>query len=116
MQQSMNYDRLERRDYRFAAVCLALLAATTWFSLRNFYRAFPEASIDFRVSRDEGNVLAARFLSDRGYGVAGYREASSFTFDDSAKTFLEREAGLEEANRIMGSRVRLWNWSYRWFR
>ena len=33
-----------------------------------------------------------------------------------AKTFLEREAGLEKANQLMGTRVRLWRWSFRWFR
>src|ERR1019366_3996766 len=39
-----------------------------------------------------------------------------FPFDEEAKTFLEREVGLERANRIMGTRVRLWRWGYRWFR
>ena len=43
--------RLRAPDYRFILICAALLGATTWFSVRNFYRAFPEASIDFKVSR-----------------------------------------------------------------
>jgi membrane protease YdiL (CAAX protease family) len=109
-------DRLNRADYRYLAVCLVLLAATTWFSVRNFYRAFPEASIDFRVNRAEGQSLAAAFLAGQHYDTTGYRQASSFSFDDDAKTFLEREAGLEQANQMMGTRVRLWRWSYRWFR
>jgi membrane protease YdiL (CAAX protease family) len=109
-------ERLEGRDYRFIAICLALLAATTWFSIGNFYRAFPEASIDFRVNRDEGQTLAWKFLTGQGYHPEAYRQASSFNFDDDAKTFLEREAGLEQANQIMGTKVRLWRWSYRWFR
>jgi membrane protease YdiL (CAAX protease family) len=109
-------ERLNGSDYRFIAVCLALLAATTWFSIGNFYRAFPEASIDFRVNRTDGEALAAKFLSAQGYRTEGYRQASSFSFDDDAKTFLEREAGLEQANQIMGTKVRLWRWSYRWFR
>jgi membrane protease YdiL (CAAX protease family) len=108
--------RLDRADYRFLAVCLALLAATTWFSVRNFYRAFPEASIDFRVSRAEGETVASRFLGGRGYDLAPYRKASSFRYDDTAKTFLEREAGPEQANRLLGSTIRMWRWSYRWFR
>ncbi|HEV2447789.1 MAG TPA: CPBP family intramembrane glutamic endopeptidase, partial [Candidatus Sulfopaludibacter sp.] len=109
-------EKLEGRDIRFIAICLALFAAATWFSFGNFYRAFPEASIDFRVNRDEGRLLAARFLADRHYAIAGYRDAASFTYDDDAKTFLERSLGLETANRLMGTRVRLWRWSYRWFR
>jgi membrane protease YdiL (CAAX protease family) len=109
-------ERLGLSDYRFIAICVALLAGTTWYSARNFYRAFPEASIDFRVSRDDGRQLAEGFLAEQGYRIGGYREASSFTFDDDAKTFLEREAGLEQANQLMGTRLHMWRWSYRWFR
>ena len=109
-------ERFSARDYRFIAACLVLFAVTTWFSARNFYRAFPEASIDFRVNRDQGRALAGKFLAAQGYQTAGYREAESFTYDDEAKTFLEREAGLEQANHLLGTRIRLWRWSYRWFR
>lgn len=106
-------DRFGRSDYRFLAICLAIFAVTVWYSVRNFHRAFPEASINFRVSRAEGESVAAGFLHA---DTSSYRLASSFTFDDDAKTFLERELGLEQANRIMGTQVRLWRWSYRWFR
>jgi len=109
-------ERLRASDYRFILICAALLAATTWFSVRNFYRAFPEASIDFKVSRGDARNIAARFLSDQGHRLEGYRDAAQFTYDEQAKTFLEREVGLERANRIMGTRVRLWRWAYRWFR
>jgi len=109
-------DWLAGSDYRFIAICLVLLAGTVWFSAGNFYRAFPEASIDFRVSREDALQTAGRFLEDQGLNVSGYRQAARFNFDDEAKTFLEREAGLEQANRIMATRVRLWRWAYRWFR
>ena len=109
-------ERLRASDFRFILICATLLAATTWFSVRNFYRAFPEASIQFKVSRDDARTVAATFLAGQGYRLAGYRQAAQFTFDDEAKTFLEREVGLERANRIMGTRVRLWRWGYRWFR
>src|SRR5690348_5242360 len=108
--------RFAPSDYRFLAVCALLLAATSWYSVRNFYRAFPEASIDFRVNRAEGEALAMKFLTGQRYAIEPYRRASSFTFDENAKTFLERTAGLERANQLMGSRIRLWRWSYRWFR
>ena len=110
------HERLRAVDYRFILICAALLALTTWFSAGNFYRAFPEASIDFKVSREEAQVLAARFLGDQGYALTGFRQAAQFSYDEQAKTFLEREAGLERANQLMGSRVRLWRWSYRWFK
>jgi membrane protease YdiL (CAAX protease family) len=109
-------EKLGSRDYRFIAVCLLLLAGTAWYTSGNFYRAFPEASIDFRVNRDDAREIAGRFLAAQGAQTAGYRDAASFSYDDDAKTFLERELGLEKANRILGSRVRLWRWSYRWFK
>jgi membrane protease YdiL (CAAX protease family) len=109
-------ERLEAADYRFILVCLLLLAASVWFSAGNFYRAFPEASIDFRVSRNDAQQRAQQFLAGQGYRIEGYRDASSFDYDDDAKTFLEREAGLEKANQLMGTRVHLWRWAFRWFR
>ena len=109
-------ERLRRADFRFLAICFLLLASTVWFSARYFYRAFPEASIDFRVTRDQARAQAETFLASQGLHVNGYRQASRFSYDDDAKTFLERELGLDRANRIMGSRVRLWRWSWRWFR
>lgn len=108
-------ERLGSSDYRFIAICLALLAGTVWFSTGNFYRAFPEASIDFRVSREDALQTASRFLSEQRFNLAGYRQAARFDFDEESKTFLEREVGLETANQIMGTRVRLWRWAYRWF-
>ncbi len=109
-------ERLRAGDYRFILICAALLAVTTWFSVRNFHRAFPEASIDFKVSRDDAQTLAANFLHGQGYALTGFRHAAQFSFDEQAKTFLEREAGLERANQLMGTRVRIWRWSYRWFK
>ncbi len=108
-------EKLHASDYRFILTCLVLFGAATWYSTQNFYRAFPEASIDFRVDRDSGLSLAERFLAGENYSLAGYRQASRFDFDDSAKTFIEREAGLEQANRLMGSRLHMWRWDYRWF-
>lgn len=109
-------ERLRPADLRFILVCLLLLAATVWFSARYFYRAFPEASIDFRVTREQARTLGESFLAAQGLRVNGFRQASRFSYDDTAKTFLERQLGLEQANRLIGTRVRLWRWSWRWFR
>jgi membrane protease YdiL (CAAX protease family) len=109
-------ERLTAADHRFLLICVLLLALTVWFSATYFYRAFPEASIDFAVTRGQSLELAQHFLTSQGYQTAGYREAGRFNYDDRAKTFLERELGLEKANQLMGRRVRLWRWSHRWFR
>jgi membrane protease YdiL (CAAX protease family) len=109
-------EKLRAPDYRFIVVCLLLLGGTAWYTAGNFYRAFPEASIDFRVNRDEAREIARQFLGSQGDNTAGYRDAASFAYDDEAKTFLEREAGLERASQILSTRVRLWRWAYRWYR
>ena len=108
-------ERLQASDLRFLFICVALLAATTWFSVKYFYRAFPEASIDFRVNRDQSGGIAAQFLETRSLGASKFQHASRFNYDGDAKTFLERELGLEQANQVMGSKVRLWRWEHRWF-
>ena len=95
-------ERLEGSDYRFIAICLVLLAATTWYAAGNFFRAFPEASIDFRVNRAEGERLAAQFLAEQRYNPSGYRRASRFSYDDETKTFLEREFGLVGGDILHG--------------
>jgi membrane protease YdiL (CAAX protease family) len=109
-------ERLSGSDYRFITICLLLLAVTVWFSVGNFYKAFPEASIDFKVHREGAREVAGRFLISQQYSISDYRTAAEFDYDDEAKTFLERTLGLEQANRLMGSRVRLWRWKHRWFR
>ncbi len=109
-------ERFTASDIRFLIACLLILAVTVGFSAKYFYRAFPEASIEFVVTRDQARVKAEQFLASQGRRVEGYRQASRFNFDNNTKTFLERELGLADANQLMGRRVRLWRWSYRWYR
>jgi membrane protease YdiL (CAAX protease family) len=108
--------RLERRDIRLILVCAVLTLVSLLVGTHFFYDAFPEATIDFRITRDEARVRAASFLKHRGFELAEYRHAGIFEFDNLAKTFLERERGLEGASDIIGKPVRLWRWNNRWFR
>src|SRR6266550_4190974 len=109
-------DRLTRRDWLFIAVCVALFAASLAIALTNFSRAFPEASIDFKVDRGASRVVAERVLHDERIAFAGMRNTASFESDDSAKIFLERTLGLDRAQSVMRNDVRLWSWHQRWFR
>ncbi len=108
-------ERLSLKDYRFLAVCVLISAVCFGIGLKYFYAAFPEASIDFKVTQAGSEKTALRFLQDRGYSLAGYRHAAQFTYDDEAKVFLERELGLAKANPLFGTRVRIWRWAHRWF-
>lgn len=108
--------RLETRDIRLILACAALSVVSLLVGTHFFYDAFPEATIDFSITRDEARVRGASFLEHRGFDLADYRHAAVFDFDDQAKTFLERERGIEGASAIIGDPVRLWRWSNRWFR
>lgn len=109
-------DKLEPRDYRFILLCLVLCAASVIFGIRYFYRAFPEASIQFQVTRDSSLPVAEKFLTTQGVSTVGYRHASVFRYDDEAKVFMEREVGLEKANALLSRDLRLWRWGHRWFK
>src|SRR5215471_15250646 len=87
-----------------------------WYAQRHFFEAFPEASIEFKVSRAEALEQAKQFVQSLGNDTKGYRSAIAFSVNDNAKTYLEREVGLKEANRLMESEVNVWNWNVRFFK
>ncbi len=109
-------EQLDRKDYRFIALCLATIAAGALITVPLFYRAFPEASIQFRVNRSQARTQAETFLAGRGHGVSGYHFAGRFEVEDEAKVYLERELGLEKAGKFYGREAKVWRWSMRWFR
>ena len=106
--------KLTRKDFAFIGGCLLVAAVSLAVGVHYFYRAFPEASIDFRVTRDEAKAQAADFLAARGFDLAAYRHSAIFRYDNQTKTFLERELGLEGATQVIGDPVQLWRWSNRW--
>ena len=108
--------KLTRKDLAFIGGCVLVAAVSLAVGVHYFYRAFPEASIDFRVTRDEAKAQAANFLAARGFDLAAYRHSAIFRYDNQTKTFLERELGLEGATQVIGDPVQLWRWSNRWVR
>ncbi|MCL4809412.1 MAG: CPBP family intramembrane metalloprotease, partial [Thermoanaerobaculia bacterium] len=109
-------ERFSWADRRLVALCAFVIAAGTAIGVSFFSRAFPEASIDFRVTREEAREIAARELSARGFDVAGRRALGVFDHDDLAKVFLERELGLANAVPLLGREVPVWRWSFRFVR
>jgi MFS family permease len=109
-------EKLERKDLRFIALCLTVMAAGALVTMSLYYRAFPEASIEFRVNRGEARALAERSLAARGRSVSGHRFAGRFGIEEEPKVYLERELGLEKAGRFYGREAKVWRWEMRWFR
>ena len=109
MEQNLN-----RSDVRFLVACGITFVVALFIGTHFFYQAFPEATIDFKITRDDARERAGGFLQHRGLDIEDYRHSAIFTFDNMSKTFLERELGLEEAMAVIGNPVRLWRWSNRW--
>ena len=85
------------------------------FAQKYFFRAFPEASVNFQVSREEAQARAQKFVTGLGENVSGYQSTIVFQVDDNAKVYLERQVGLQEANRLMSSELNIWFWEVRFF-
>lgn len=108
--------KLRLKEYRVIAIAVAVAAASLVIGLKYFSRAFPEAAIQFRVNRGGSERIARRFLEERGFNLNNYRHAAIFSYDDTAKLYLERTQGLKRMNQLTRGPVHLWRWSQRWFR
>ncbi|TES93754.1 MAG: CPBP family intramembrane metalloprotease [Candidatus Cloacimonadota bacterium] len=109
-------EKLNKKDFWFIGVCIVIAVITCIISLRLYNRAFPEASLDFKVTRGEAKIIAEDFLLRMDLDISDYKYASRFRYDNDAKTFLEKELGLEETNRLLKEKIKLWKWSSRWFK
>ena len=109
-------ERLTGSDKRALILWVLLGVVGLVFAQRYFFRAFPEASVDFKVSRGEALARAQKFVGSLGEDVSGYQSAIVFDVDDNAKTYLEREVGLQQANRLMSSELNIWYWNVRFFK
>lgn len=112
----MSGQTLSPSDKRVVLVALAIAVASVLYIRANFSAGFPEASIDLRLSREEITSRAEAFLHTRGWNPSGFRNLTLFDPDDDARTYLERELDLREANRLMSGPVSVWRWRARWFR
>jgi membrane protease YdiL (CAAX protease family) len=108
--------RLGSRENKIIAVVVLVSAVSLGVGVKYFWRAFPEAAIEFRVNRADSVPLAQRFLAARGFHLEGYRHAAIFDYDDQAKVYLERTQGLERMNGLTRGPIHLWRWSHRWFK
>ncbi len=109
-------DRLTGSEKRALLLWVAAGILGIVFAQRYFFRAFPEASVNFQVSREEALAKAQKFVTDLGENVSGYRSAIVFAVDDNSKVYLERQLGLQQANKLMSSELNIWYWHVRFFR
>lgn len=128
--------RLTRADTGVLLLWLLVAVVGASVAYRYFFRAFPEAAVNFKVTRSAALAEARTFVmregatvpsikthgainngAGQGSGLADYQSTIVFNVDDEEKTYLEREVGLEEANRLMSSsQVSVWYWEARFFK
>ena len=83
---------------------------------RYFFRAFPEAAVTFKLTRAAALDRAREFAQGQGASLGAYRPSIVFGADENVKTYLEREVGNEQANRLMASEVSVLYWDARFFK
>ncbi|HLZ51315.1 MAG TPA: hypothetical protein VKP61_11205, partial [Candidatus Acidoferrum sp.] len=103
----MAENRLTGSDKRALLLWVLLGVVGVVFAHKYFFRAFPEASVDFKVSRTEALQRARQFIGSLGINVSDYQSAIVFDVDDNAKTYLEREVGLQQANQLMSHELNI---------
>lgn len=107
---------MERASPRTLALWAVAGVAGLAVAFSLFFVAFPEASIDFKVTPSEATAIGRDFLRAQGIDVAGYTSTVVLKPDNDAKIFLEREVGLERANVLMANSVSVFAFDVRFFR
>ena len=109
-------DRLTSSEKRALLLWVAAGIVGLLFAYKYFFQAFPEASINFKISREDALSRARKFVTGLGENLSGYKSSIIFDVDEDAKVYLERQLGLKEANQLMLSEVNVWNWEVRFFK
>ncbi len=108
--------RFSASDRNLALAVLLMLAGSAVFVRWNYDAAFPQASLKLELTSGEITARAESFLRGRNLSTAGFRHLTVFDPDEEARLYLDRELGLERANRLMEGDVPVWRWRARWFK
>lgn len=109
-------DRLTSSEKRALLLWVAAGIVGLLFAHKYFFQAFPEAAVNFQVSREEALARARKFVTGLGENLSGYKSSIIFDVDEDSKVYLERQLGLREANRLMSSELNIWYWEVRFFK
>ncbi len=107
---------MSRRDVLWIACFLIAGALGLTCYIQFFDRAFPIASLNFRLDREQAHQAAETYLDHLGYDLTDYESAQVFSHSGLQQVFLERTLGLAEANRLVRDWVSVWYWHIRYFK
>ena len=78
-------ERLTRADLLIVVLSVVLGGLGVFIAMRGFDAAFPEASIEFKVSRPQIEQRARDFLERRGFDLSSFpHQLVVFRYDDTA--------------------------------
>jgi len=109
-------DRLSGSEKRALLLWVAAGILGVLFAYKFYAQAFPEASVNLQVTREQAIGRARTFAASLGEELSGYRSSAIFDVDDDAKVYLERQLGLQQTNRLMSSDLHIWFWDVRFFK
>src|SRR6266853_331863 len=112
----LSQERLDGNDKKVLLIWILAGLVSAGVAYRYFFQAFPEASVEFKVPRAAALEQARQFAISQGAQLDGYQSSIIFQVDDTAKTYLEREVGLQQANQTMRNDIHIWYWQTRFFR
>ncbi|MFH1062259.1 MAG: type II CAAX endopeptidase family protein [Candidatus Omnitrophota bacterium] len=81
-----------------------------------FNSAFPIASIDIRLSKDEILGKAKSFVKAQGFNLDGFEQTILFDSDSNASIYLQKTQGIKKSNELIKQGLPIWFWSIRWFK
>jgi len=108
--------RLNRREIQLITLLLLFALLAGYYVIKNYSKAFPEYSIDFKVDRPAAMRLATSFFATYGENPTGFHQAATFAIDQDTKTFLERLRDSTATPQKLQSRLPVWYWRVRWFK
>jgi hypothetical protein len=106
------------RKPTFWVVLVIIAAASVWFGIANFSRAFPIVSLDITMDRASALAGARDLEAKHHFGPSGYEQAASFRGDQEVQNFVELAAGGTTAFHEMfaSGRYQPFQWYVRHFR
>jgi hypothetical protein len=102
------------RHHLWCLLVIGLLGLLSYFSKCD--SVFPSASIDLKLSRRLITEKAEAWAQQLSYPPEAAVKSTTFSYDETAKTFLEYELGLTEANVLMKEQIPVWRWTTRFCR
>ena len=112
---NLTVQRLASRRFDVLLTLAGVLGIVLFLTLYN--EAFPDATIELPLARDQIMQRANDYLKSQGYDVGDYESVVDFNQAWWASIYLQRTLGVAETNRLVkAERLPIWTWNARWFK